>query len=243
MKRRLNGSAIVGLTVFSISALLTAVLGYRQIDKMNYHTVLVANQTLTAGTLVTENTLTMHEIEKTDRQALDASLVVGKVLKVAKQAGMPFYFGELAAPDIPTLSERLADNRVLYTLTVSHGSIPVSQIQSADRFDVLVKNAQGVRKAASNIRMVGSMKALRASAGKSGNHLSYQGDTTLVISILPEEVYPLAAINNSDTVSLVLHNPATAEVATQAVWMPTAPQNHTIDVYSGLTKKTVIVHR
>ncbi|MFK4751889.1 SAF domain-containing protein [Oceanobacter antarcticus] len=243
MKRTLNGSAIIGLTVFAVSSLLTAVLGYRQVDKLNYHAVLVANTPMVAGTLITEKKLTSKMVKKSDRQELDMSFVLGKVLTVDKNKGMPFYFGELADPEVPTLSERLDDNRVLYTLTISRGSIPVSQIKAEDRFDVLVKNSQGVRKAATNIRMVGSMKAIRSTNGKPGTQLSYHGDTTLVISILPEEVYPLAAINPSDTVSLVLHNPDTAAMTTRAIQMPAAPQDHSIDIYSGLSKKTIIVRR
>ncbi len=260
MKRRSKGSTTASMVLFVTSGILASTLGVRQYDRATTEMGWVTKATLHAGQVITADFLTQDKVKQDAVGIANPREIIGKKLKVTKQAGETFRAQDFAPPQqrpSSTLAQRVPEGRVLYTLQLgSNGSVPFSQLTGGDRLDILVRGQYGVRTAATDVQLVGLMKSgggKAAGANNPGKITSLMprkepqnsgggGDTTLVLAVLPEHVYPLAHISARDTVSLVLHS-AYDVAAGNAVTVTPSKTEKPVEVMAGLNRSTVFVKR
>lgn len=260
MKRQTKGSATASLVLFASSSLMAGFLGLRQYDRATTTESWVTRSPVYAGQVMTRDALTRGRVKREESGLTDPREMIGKRLSVAKPAGAPLYSNDFAVPvkaPSKTLAQHVPEGRVVFPLPLGdHSTIPLNQLHAGDRLDVLVRGRHGVRTAATDVRLIGVMRPRtgRAAAGHSDKAIpnllaqssrsaasSTQG-TTLVLAVDPGHVYPLAHIDDRDTISLVLHS--AHDVAAGASVSVTPPSSErAVELVSGLNRSTVYVKR
>ena len=77
---------------------------------------------------------------------------------------------------------------------------------------------------------------------RSSRQAAASGNTTLVLAVQPEHVYPLAHIAAADQVSLVIHSALDVALGRQITVTP-ARTERPVEVVAGLERSTVYVNR
>lgn len=257
MKRKTKGSATASIILFVTSGLMASVLGLRQYDRATSTQAWVTSLALPAGAVISADTLTRERVPKSTAGIENPRQLIGQQLKVSKAAGETIQAGDIA-PRVKassrTLAQHVPEGRVLYSLPLgADTTTPLTQLHAGDRLDVLVRNRQGVRTAATDVRLIGVMRPRRSGSptvddGKitsllpqrSARDTALNGVTTLVLAVHPEHVYPLAHIATSDAVSLVIHSAVDVASGRQVSVTP-ARAERPIEVVEGLQRSTVYV--
>lgn len=257
MKRKTRGSVTASIALFITSGVFASVLGLRQYDRATTTEGWVSSTLLQAGEIVTPQKLKRATVKTSEAGLSDPRQLVGKRMTVNKDAGQAFRPGDLAPPrsaKVKTLSQQVPEGRVLLTLPLGkNATLPVSQLNAGDRLDVLVRGRRGVRTAATDVRLIGVMRARTATAPapgdekitsllpqRSGRKGANSGVTTLVLAVQPDHVYPLAHIGTSEPVSLVLHSAHDVAAGT-AVSVTPPRKERSVELVIGLSRSTVFV--
>ncbi|MCK5860083.1 SAF domain-containing protein [Abyssibacter sp.] len=259
MKSKTRGSATASIALFVTSGLMASVLGLRQYDRVTSVPAWVTSAPVQAGDVLTQDQLTQSRIPRDEVGIDNPQTLVGKRLRISKGAGEAIQPGDLIVPAPPqqkTLAQHVPQGRVLYSLPLgNHATTPLSQLHAGDRLDVLVRGRNGVRTAATDVRLIGVLKPRGSSPStddggaitsllpqRSSRQAAASGNTTLVLAVQPEHVYPLAHIAAADQVSLVIHSALDVALGRQITVTP-ARTERPVEVVAGLERSTVYVNR
>lgn len=244
MNIRLNGSTTIAMVVFLISTSMASLLGYRQYERVGAEEVLVANDLIARGQIVTPQMLELKMMKDVAGGLQDMSMAIGKVMTRNRLPGDVIQSQDLQPVKRQSLSHYIPEDRVLFSLPMASHSFPVSQIKPSDTFDVIGSLNGRVRVIAQQVRLMGTMNNPQPSPVESGplSSLSPQviGKSSsqtsgLIIAALPEDIFRLASLGSQERVSLVLHG---KEVKHR---LPIAPavQTRQIEIYQGLQRRKV----
>lgn len=248
MKRKINGSVTGAIILFLTSGMLASVLGLRQFERASSVTGWVLNQNLAAGQLLSADVLRQDRIPK---DIANASLqnprqLVGQQLKSDKSAGSVITAPDLIPPAKLTLSNAIPAGRVLYTMP-HHDGLPVAQLNSGDRFDVVV-TGRTIRTVARDVQLIAVLKpSVKPSEDGIMSQINTDkgaplAGTSLVMAVRPADVYPLASIGAKDKVSLILHS---AQDIAKGRKHSIDPPSHyrEIEVLAGVHRHKVVVQQ
>lgn len=248
MKRKLTGSTTAAISMFLISGVLASVLGARQFERFTTHEVIGVNGNWPTGTQIDGAMLRKVRVNNEVSGIKDPRLVLGKQLDRPKRDGEIIRPAELKRPIKSWLAQQVPEGKVLYTLSPKLGSIPHNQLRNGDSFDVIATGRRGVRTIARDVRLVGVLSGKTAAAataaisgfGAGSSAPRQRGDSSLVVAVAPEYIYPLASIGQNDNVSIVLHG-AYDEQADNRPTIDPRPTQRQVEVVSGLSRKMVSV--
>ncbi|GED41175.1 SAF domain-containing protein [Cobetia marina] len=244
MNIRLNGSTTIAMVVFLISTSMASLLGYRQYERVGAEEVLVANDLIARGQIVTPQMLELKMMKDVAGGLQDMSMAIGKVMTRNRLPGDVIQSQDLQPVKRQSFSHYIPEDRVLFSLPMASHSFPVSQIKPSDTFDVIGSLNGRVRVIAQQVRLMGTMNNPQPSPVESGplSSLSPQAigksssqTSGLVIAALPEDIFRLASLGAQERVSLVLHG---KEVKHR---LPIAPavQTRQIEIFQGLQRRSV----
>jgi hypothetical protein len=112
------------------------------------------------------------------------------------------------------LSEAIPAGRVLYTLKLTTLDIPLSRVHKGDRLDIVAKTNRLVRTVARDVQLIGISKGPGSKAQQKNGVMdslakkepATSAGVSLVLAVLPKDVYSLAAIDTQDKVSIIVHS-------------------------------------
>lgn len=256
MKHKSHTGTATATVIFVLSGILVSVLGVRQVSRMSSVDTWVASADLSPGQTITRAMLRPDRAREVSGIITDPRHLIGKTLMAAKAEGEAFVSTELASPPQSRLSQVIPEGKVLYTLIPRKDTIPISQLQPGDRFDVLARDRLGeVRTIARSVQLIGTLNSKNGSQNEPSGRgllaslatLPDQGSknpntgTPLVVAVSPHEVYPLAMIGAEDTeVTLVLHGATEVEKG-ELLNVTPDPNRRRIEVVNGLTREHVLV--
>lgn len=251
MKRKLSGSTTVAISFFVTSGILASALGVRQIERMTTSQAVVVSQHVAAGQQLSAAHFKVAQIDDTQIKGTlqDPKLLIGKVLTVSKLSGDLIYPNEVQPAKRASLSQVVPEGKVLFTLKQPQSGLPFSKLHNGDRFDILVKGRNAVRTVATNVQLIGIIRAQQAPASQQSktSQLTQTGSAassalSMVMAVDPDDVYPLASIGHNEVVSIVLHSAYDVANGTQPLsGMVSTYRN--VAVYAGTKHKTVRVKR
>lgn len=244
MNIRLNGSTTIAMVVFLVSTSMASLLGYRQYERVGAVEVLVANDLIAQGQIVTPQMLELKMMKDVAGGLQDMSMAIGKVMTRNRLPGDVIQPQDLKPVKRQSLSQYIPEDRVLFSLPMASHSFPVSQIKPSDTFDVIGSLNGRVRVIAEQVRLMGTMNNNQPAPVASGPLASLSPQSTgkqatqssgLVIAALPKDIFRLASLSSQERVSLVLHG---RDVKLRLPLAPTL-QTRQIEIYQGLQRKKV----
>lgn len=216
--RNSKGATTVGITLLMTSGLMASALGVRQINNEDTQAIWVLNKNIPAGHVITTKDITQSEFSGEDLNTVSLSVqnpraIIGKKVSNAKYKNEMLFSSDFARAKTKALSEAIPAGRVLYTLQLPNLDIPISRLHKGDRLDIVAKTGRTVRTVARDVQLIGVSKQPSgsgkskgaidsASSQKNGGNLV----TSLVLAVLPTNVYSLAGIDSTDIVSVVVHS-------------------------------------
>jgi len=252
MKGKLTGSATGAMLLFTASGMLASVLGIRQFDKMATEPAWIVSSHLQSGQVITPNSLKRVRIDEEDIPGTiqNPRQLMGKTLKVNKEAGSTIYPSDLKAKEKRSLSQAIPPGRVLYTLEHVQKGMPYGQLSDGDRFDVVVRSRNGVRTVARDVQLIGinypaakkeedsNLKDMLLPNTKQGTN---QPGVSLVVAVRPSDVYPLASIRASDAIAMIFHSAHDVAQGTQRSIDPEQRFRH-VEMVAGINRSNVRVN-
>ncbi|WP_282114279.1 hypothetical protein [Pseudoalteromonas arctica] len=219
MKSKSNkGATTAALTLLITSGMLASALGIRQVNDENSVTAWVVNKNMSAGQTVTVHDVEQKSIDPSNYSNIALSVqnpraLIGQKLATNKMVEQPLFDTDFIRAKSQNLSEAIPAGRVLYTLKLNTLDIPLSRIHKGDRLDIVAKTNRLVRTVARDVQLIGVSKGAKSQAAKSGvmdnlakESNSATGGVSLVLAVLPKDVYSLAGIDNADKVSIIVHS-------------------------------------
>lgn len=217
MKLKLTGSATGAMLLFTASGMLASVLGIRQIDKMSTVSAWTVSSHLQSGEVITPRTLKQVRVNEGDVSGTiqNPRQLMGKTLKVNKQAGSVIYPSDLKVKEKKSLSQAIPPGRVLYTLEHVQKGMPYGQLSDGDRFDIVVRSQNGVRTVARDIQLIGINYPPEKKADDNGlknmllpkkSQNANQAGVSLVVAVRPSDVHALTSIRASDAIAMIFHS-------------------------------------
>lgn len=251
--KSMSGKASALVAVFVITGILVIVLGARQVYRLTTSPTWVASADLEAGHVVSAESL--RRARSGDKGGIDdPRALLGKQLQVDKQKGEVFRPADLTTAPKSWLAAKVPEGRVLYTLAPKITAIPHNQIRYGDRLDIVVSGERGVRVVASDVLLMGALQkntngpaasggrglltALAAPRGK--KNAGGEEGTPLILAVKPNDIYPLAAIGPSESVSIVLHGEREVEQGQLLTIKPNASHRQ-VEVVTGLERSRSVV--
>jgi hypothetical protein len=138
---------------------------------------------------------------------------IGKQLATNKMGEQPLFETDFMQVKSQNLSEAIPAGRVLYTLKLTTLDIPLSRVHKGDRLDIVAKTNRLVRTVARDVQLIGISKGPGSKAQKNGvmdslakKEPATSAGVSLVLAVLPKDVYSLAAIDTQDKVSIIVHS-------------------------------------
>ncbi|MDO6835927.1 hypothetical protein Q4596_09875 [Pseudoalteromonas carrageenovora] len=218
MKSKSNkGATTAALTLLITSGMLASALGIRQVNDENHVTAWVVNKNMSAGQTITVHDVAQKEIDPSNYANMALSIqnpraLIGKKLATNKMIEQPLFDTDFVRAKSQNLSEAIPAGRVLYTLKLTTLDIPLSRVHKGDRLDIVAKTNRLVRTVARDVQLIGVSKGPKTQAANSGVMDNLAKETTnsagvsLVLAVLPKDVYSLAGIDNADKVSIIVHS-------------------------------------
>ncbi|MEI8653086.1 hypothetical protein P4S57_10360 [Pseudoalteromonas sp. Hal273] len=219
MKSKSNkGATTAALTLLITSGMLASALGIRQVNDENSVTAWVVNKNMSAGQTVTVHDVEQKSIDPSNYSNIALSVqnplaLIGQKLATNKMVEQPLFDTDFIRAKSQNLSEAIPAGRVLYTLKLNTLDIPLSRIHKGDRLDIVAKTNRLVRTVARDVQLIGVSKGPKSQAEKNGvmdnlakESNSATGGVSLVLAVLPKDVYSLAGIDNADKVSIIVHS-------------------------------------
>ncbi|HAD08438.1 MAG TPA: hypothetical protein DCF62_03055 [Porticoccaceae bacterium] len=252
MKNKFKGSTAVAIILFLSSGVATSILGARQYERISTTPAWVLNTALEKGSVITTRNLIQARIDKDTAQSSiqDPAKLIGKELALFKRSGDVVYQDDIMTPVKRSLSHAIPEGRVLYTLQYIQGGTPLSQLNSGDRLDVVVRGQRSVRTVARDVQLIGIIRPERGEIEEKKQGVlglldprdkdakAGGGAPSLVMAIRPGDVFPLASIGSNDKVSLVIHSAHDIAKGTRQSVDP-ARTYREVEVVSGLQRSTV----
>ncbi|WP_025563340.1 SAF domain-containing protein [Psychromonas sp. SP041] len=253
MKVKLTGSATGAMLLFTASGMLASVLGIRQIDKMSTVSAWTVSSHLESGQVITQRSLKKVRIDQDDVSGTiqNPRQLMGKTLKVNKQAGSAIYPSDLKVKEKRSLSQAIPSGRVLYTLEHVQKGMPYGQMSDGDRFDVVVRSRNGVRTVARDIQLIGINYPAAKKADDNGlkNMLlpkksqdANQPGVSLIVAIRPSDVHALTSIRASDTIAMIFHSAHDIAQGTQLNIDP-KQRFRNVEMVAGIRRSNVRVNQ
>ncbi|MEI8624561.1 hypothetical protein P4S81_12745 [Pseudoalteromonas sp. B28] len=219
MKSKSNkGATTAALTLLITSGMLASALGIRQVNDENSVTAWVVNKNMSAGQTVTVHDVEQKSIDPSNYSNIALSVqnpraLIGQKLATNKMVEQPLFDTDFIRAKSQNLSEAIPAGRVLYTLKLNTLDIPLSRIHKGDRLDIVAKTNRLVRTVARDVQLIGVSKGPKSQAENNGvmdnlakESNSATGGVSLVLAVLPKDVYSLAGIDNADKVSIIVHS-------------------------------------
>nr|MBP9945257.1 hypothetical protein [Vicinamibacteria bacterium] len=224
----------------------------------NRVSVWVSATDLRAGQAVTPGLMKVVQILPPKGALVEQQGIAGRVLKVAKPAGQPFYNADLEPrPVPPALSTTIPVGRLMATVKVVALDLPTKELRVGDRLDIIQAGPDGVTMVAHDAFMMGNLTTTSGSREKNAvmgvdltppdiNRTTTVAEA-LVLGVFPEDVFPLAAAEASgQKLKIVLHSDT--EVKSGVLLTPDPPRPAppgeglpAVEVIVGKTKETVYV--
>lgn len=249
-----RGATTVGVTLLMTSGLMASALGVRQINDNEAKDVWVLNKDIPAGYVVTIRDLSQQELSgdllKTAALSVqNPRAIIGKKLVNTKYKNEMLFSSDFVRVKAQALSEAIPAGRVLYTLKLPNLDIPISRLHKGDRLDIVAKSGRSVRTVARDVQLIGVSKQSGTQAKNSGvidslssKSSSSQSVTSLVLAVVPENVYSLAGIDSSDKVSVIVHSAFDIEQG-KLQDFTRLQTTRTVEVVKGVKKESVSVAR
>ncbi|MDC9565545.1 MULTISPECIES: hypothetical protein [unclassified Pseudoalteromonas] len=219
MKSKNNkGATTAALTLLITSGMLASALGIRQVNKQDLVTAWVVNKNMSAGQVVSVHDIAQKDVNPSNYTNMALSIqnpraFIGKQLATNKMGEQPLFETDFMQVKSQNLSEAIPAGRVLYTLKLNTLDIPLSRVHKGDRLDIVAKTNRLVRTVARDVQLIGISKGPGSKAQKNGvmDSLAQKEPATsagvsLVLAVLPKDVYSLAAIDTQDKVSIIVHS-------------------------------------
>ncbi|WP_166109046.1 hypothetical protein [Pseudoalteromonas sp. Z9A5] len=218
MKSKSNkGATTAALTLLITSGMLASALGIRQVNDENNITAWVVNKNMSVGQTITVHDVAQKSIDPSSYPNMSLSIqnpraMIGQKLATNKMLEQPLFNTDFIRAKSQNLSEAIPAGRVLYTLKLNSLDIPLSRVHKGDRLDIVAKTNRLVKTVAHNVQLIGVSKGAKSKAGKGGvmdnlsKESSSNGSVSLVLAVLPKDVYSLAGINSDDKVSIIVHS-------------------------------------
>ena len=220
-----RGQTVVRAVLLVAGVGLIGVLLYRQLTRMTTDRVpvWVSATDLRAGQPVTAGLVKQVLLSPPKGALVEVGGIQGRILKVAKAAGQPFYPADLEPrPVPPALSTTIPAGRLLATVKVSALDLPTHELRTSDRLDIIQATPGAdapVKMVAHDAYMMGNLRT--SSAGSREKNTILGVDLTppasadgpvataeaLVLAVFPEDVFPLASAEASgQKLKIVLHS-------------------------------------
>ncbi|WP_338364460.1 hypothetical protein [uncultured Pseudoalteromonas sp.] len=219
MKSKNNkGATTAALTLLITSGMLASALGIRQANDQDLITAWVVNKNMSAGQVISVHDIAQKEIDPSNYSNMALSIqnpraFIGKQLATNKIDKQPLFETDFIQVKSQNLSEAIPAGRVLYTLKLTTLDIPLSRVHKGDRLDIVAKTNRLVRTVARDVQLIGISKGPKTQAQKSGvmdslgkKETTSSAGVSLVLAVLPKDVYSLAAIDSQDKVSIIVHS-------------------------------------
>ncbi|BED89139.1 hypothetical protein PspMM1_16070 [Pseudoalteromonas sp. MM1] len=219
MKSKNNkGATTAAITLLITSGMLASALGIRQVNEQDLVTAWVVNKNMSAGQVVSVHDITQKDVNPSHYANMALSIqnpraFIGKQLATNKMGEQPLFETDFMQVKSQNLSEAIPAGRVLYTLKLTTLDIPLSRVHKGDRLDIVAKTNRLVRTVARDVQLIGISKGPANKAQKNGvmdslakKEPSTSAGVSLVLAVLPKDVYSLAAIDNQDKVSIIVHS-------------------------------------
>lgn len=255
MKQTKNkGATTVGITLLMTSGLMASALGVRQINDGESKDIWVLNKNVPAGQVITIKDISQQELSgdllKTAALSVqNPRAIIGKKLANTKYKDEMLFSSDFVRVKAKALSEAIPAGRVLYTLKLPNLDIPISRLHKGDRLDIVAKSGRSVRTVARDVQLIGVSKqpgsqsknsgVIDALSSKSGGA---QSVTSLVLAVMPKNVYSLAGIDSSDRVSVIVHSAFDIEQG-KLQDFTRLQTTRTVEVVKGVKKESVFVAR
>lgn len=219
MKSKNNkGATTAALTLLITSGMLASALGIRQVNEQDLVSVWVVNKNMSAGQTISVNDVSQKQVDPTNYANIALSVqnpraLIGKQLATNKMGDQPLFETDFIQAKSQNLSEAIPAGRVLYTLKLNSLDIPLSRVHKGDRLDIVAKTNRLVRTVARDVQLIGVSKGPKGKAQKPGvmdslsnKEPSPASAVSLVLAVLPKDVYSLAGIDLEDKVSIIVHS-------------------------------------
>ena len=216
MKSKNNkGATTAALTLLITSGMLAPALGIRQVNEQDLVTAWVVNKNMSAGQVVSVHDIAQKDVNPSNYANMALSIqnpraFIGKQLATNKMGEQPLFETDFMQVKSQNLSEAI---RVLYTLKLTTLDIPLSRVHKGDRLDIVAKTNRLVRTVARDVQLIGISKGPGSKAQKNGvmdtlakKEPATSAGVSLVLAVLPKDVYSLAAIDTQDKVSIIVHS-------------------------------------
>ena len=219
MKSKNNKEATTAaLTLLITSGMLASALGIRQVNEQDLVTAWVVNKNMSAGQVVSVQDIAQKDVNPSNYANMALSIqnpraFIGKQLATNKMGEQPLFETDFMQVKSQNLSEAIPAGRVLYTLKLTTLDIPLSRVHKGDRLDIVAKTNWLVRTVARDVQLIGISKGPGSKAQKNGvmdslakKEPATSAGVSLVLAVLPKDVYSLAAIDTQDKVSIIVHS-------------------------------------
>ena len=219
MKSKNNkGATTAALTLLITSGMLASALGIRQVNEQDLVTAWVVNKNMSAGQVVSVHDIAQKDVNPSNYTNMALSIqnpraFIGKQLATNKMGEQPLFETDFMQVKSQNLSEAIPAGRVLYTLKLTTLDIPLSRVHKGDRLDIVAKTNRLVRTVARDVQLIGISKGPGSKAQKNGvmdslakKEPATSAGVSLVLAVLPKDVYSLAAIDTQDKVSIIVHS-------------------------------------
>lgn len=219
MKSKNNKEATTAaLTLLITSGMLASALGIRQVNEQDLVTAWVVNKNMSAGQVVSVQDIAQKDVNPSNYANMALSIqnpraFIGKQLATNKMGEQSLFETDFMQVKSQNLSEAIPAGRVLYTLKLTTLDIPLSRVHKGDRLDIVAKTNRLVRTVARDVQLIGISKGPGSKAQKNGvmdslakKEPATSAGVSLVLAVLPKDVYSLAAIDTQDKVSIIVHS-------------------------------------
>ena len=198
--------------------MLASALGIRQVNEQDLVTAWVVNKNMSAGQVVSVHDIAQKDVNPSNYTNMALSIqnpraFIGKQLATNKMGEQPLFETDFMQVKSQNLSEAIPAGRVLYTLKLTTLDIPLSRVHKGDRLDIVAKTNRLVRTVARDVQLIGISKGPGSKAQKNGvmdslakKEPATSAGVSLVLAVLPKDVYSLAAIDTQDKVSIIVHS-------------------------------------
>ncbi|MBC7010655.1 hypothetical protein BIZ38_19610 [Pseudoalteromonas sp. BZK2] len=252
MKTKHKGATTAAMTLLLTSGMLASAIGVRQVNSEDQISAWTTNKNLSAGQVITVHDVTQIQLDKSKFPNLSLSIqnprsLIGKKLAVNKNQQQLIFDADLVRATRKNLSEAIPAGRVLYTLKLPSLDIPLSRIHKGDRLDIVAKTQGVVRTVAADVQLIGVSKSPTSPASKNpldtaSSSSSSASNTSLVLAVLPKDVYSLAGISFEDNVSVIVHSAYDIEQG-RIQKFERLQRNRKIEVVKGTKNEAVLVSK
>jgi Flp pilus assembly protein CpaB len=224
-----KGLTMPQVLLLALTCLVILFLGWRQFDRYyGSRTVVVATAPLQGGQVIAADdvkTQKMPRREVPEDAILKLEEVVGQTIRNTVEEGGVLAISDFLVETLPVeFANMIPEGRVLYTLNLTSLTIPLSGLRMGDSLDVVIQGSSSEDERltianiiAQDVLLIGytespnSAVSSGADSGPLGLDLAQppvedeEKTTRVMLAVQPEDVVPLAEVDRSDGLALVLH--------------------------------------